>query len=91
MKVLSLCCEIYRLSLGDVIRAVGAKTVEKISLKLANYVFSFLFVAYRSILDLLADPNNDDQAITVSFSLKNILFDRFYSLILGNPFYGNCK
>lgn len=89
--VLSLSCELYNFSLEEIMKGVFEKKIERISSKLGNYLISFLFQAYRSILDFVIETREEGLSFSFCVSVKNVLFDRFYSIILGNPFYGNTR
>lgn len=87
---LSLSCEMYRFSLGDICSLIKAnKKIGKANpfafpLCFMGYLRSFLLEAFRSVLDTILDEHNTALCLNYSFSLENILFSESYELLLGN-------
>jgi len=68
---------------------VISKKIPLFSNDFVDFAKSFAIMAYISILDMLMDKTNDDLNFTFDFSNRNILFDRFYHMMVGNLIYGS--
>jgi hypothetical protein len=84
---LLLNCELYRFTLQDLITAIDEKRIKGFPKIFFQFLRAFLLQAYLNILDMLDHPSALGLALSFSIHPKNIMFDQFYRLMLGNPLF----
>lgn len=84
---LLLKCELYSFTLKDLIAAIDEKRIKGFPKIFFQFFRAFLLQAYLNILDMLDRPSAAGLALSFSIHPENIMFDQFYRLMLGNPFF----